>query len=131
MQHHHFPVQVYYEDTDHSGVVYYANYLKYFERAREDLLGTDLLVKLWNEQGIGFAVYSVNVKYADSAEFGDKLDIRTTFKMDSQYRAILTQDVWKINAKKPSVTAVVELICIDKNKRVLAFEDVMKLPVYS
>jgi acyl-CoA thioester hydrolase len=128
MQCHHFPVQVYYEDTDHSGVVYYANYLKYFERAREALLGTDLLVKLWNEQGIGFTVYSVNVKYTDSAEFGDKLDIRTTFKMDSQYRAVLNQDVWKANASKASVTAVVELICIDKNKRVLAFEDVMIIP---
>jgi acyl-CoA thioester hydrolase len=129
MQCHHFPVQVYYEDTDHSGVVYYANYLKYFERAREALLGTDLLVKLWNEKGIGFAVYSVNVKYTDSAEFGDKLDIRTTFKMDSEYRAILHQDVWKTNASKASVTGVVELICIDKNKRLIAFEEVMKLPV--
>jgi len=129
MQCHHFPVQVYYEDTDHSGVVYYANYLKYFERAREALLGTDLLVKLWNEKGIGFAVYSVNVKYTDSAEFGDKLDIRTTFKMDSEYRAILHQDVWKTNASKASVTSVIELICIDKNKRLIAFEEVMKLPV--
>ena len=127
---HHFPVQVYYEDTDHSGVVYYANYLKYFERAREALLGTDLLVRLWNDKGIGFAVYSVNVKYTDSAEFGDKLDIRTTFKMESQYRAVLTQDVWKADAKKASVTAVIELICIDKDKRLLAFEDIMTLPAY-
>ena len=128
MQCHHVPVQVYYEDTDHSGVVYYANYLKYFERAREALLGTDLLVKLWNEKGIGFAVYSVNVKYTDSAVFGDKLDIRTSFKMDSEYRAILHQDVWKENASKASVTGVVELICIDKNKRLIAFGEVMKLP---
>ena len=129
MQCHHFPVQVYYEDTDHSGVVYYANYLKYFERAREALLGTDLLVKLWNEQGIGFAVYSVNVKYTDSAVFGDKLDVRTTFKMDSQFRAILNQDIWKEGATKPSITGIIELICIDKSKRLLAFEDVMNLPV--
>jgi acyl-CoA thioester hydrolase len=130
MKYHHFPVQVYYEDTDHSGVVYYANYLKYFERARESLLGTDLLVKLWEEQQIGFAVYSVNVKYTDSAIFGDKLDIRTTFKMDSPYRAILNQDVWKENATKASIFGVVELICVDKNKRLIAFEDVMTLPSF-
>ena len=47
-------VQIYYEDTDHSGAVYHANYLKYFERAREHLLGTDELVRLWDVDGIGF-----------------------------------------------------------------------------
>ena len=51
-----FEVQVYYEDTDHSGVVYHANYLKYFERAREDMLesqtwwscGTTPKLVLWS-----------------------------------------------------------------------------------
>ena len=50
--------------------------------------------------------------------------------MDSQYRAVLTQDVWKRDAKKASVTALIELICIDKDKRLLAFEDVMTMPAY-
>ncbi|MCK5696530.1 MAG: YbgC/FadM family acyl-CoA thioesterase [Gammaproteobacteria bacterium] len=129
MKQYHFPVQVYYEDTDHSGVVYYANYLKYMERAREEVLGVDLLIKLWEEQQIGFAVYSVNVKYTNSAIFGDRLDVRTTFKMDSPYRAILTQDIWKENATKPAITGIIELICIDKNNRLLAFEEVMAIPV--
>ncbi|NOQ78260.1 MAG: YbgC/FadM family acyl-CoA thioesterase [Gammaproteobacteria bacterium] len=129
MKTHHFPVRVFYEDTDHSGVVYYANYLKFMERAREDVLGIDVLIKLWEEQKIGFAVYSVNVKYTDAAVFGDQLDVRTTFKMESQYRAILNQDIWKKNAKKPSITGVIELICIDKNNRLLAFEDVIQLPL--
>ena len=128
MQYHRFPVQVYYEDTDHSGVVYYANYLKYFERAREELLGTENLKKLWHEQEVGFAVYSVNVKYTDGAEFGDKLEVRTTIKMDSEYRAILNQDIWKENASKPSILGVVELICLDKNKNLVAFKDVIDLP---
>jgi len=129
MKQYHFPVQVYYEDTEHSGVVYYANYLKYMERAREEVLGVDLLIKLWEEQQIGFAVYSVNVKYTNSAIFGDRLDVRTTFKMDSPYRAILNQDIWKENATKAAITGVIELICIDKNNRLLAFEEVMALPV--
>lgn len=128
MKTYHFPVRVFYEDTDHSGVVYYANYLKYMERAREEVLGVNTLIKLWNEHQIGFAVYTVNVKYTDAAVFGDQLDVRTTFKMDSQYRAILTQDIWKKEARKPSVTGVVELICIDKNNKLLAFEDVIQLP---
>ncbi len=129
MMHYKFPVQVYYEDTDHSGVVYYANYLKYMERAREEVLGVELLIKLWEEHKIGFAVYSVNVKYTEAAVFGEKLEVRTTFKMDSPYRAILNQDIWKANASKASVKGIIELICVDKNNRLLAFDEVMKLPV--
>ena len=62
-----FSVRVYYEDTDHSGVVYHANYLKYFERAREHLLGVDELVALWNEQGVGFVVYRADITYKKGA----------------------------------------------------------------
>ena len=69
-----FSVQIYYEDTDHSGVVYHANYLKYFERARENLIGTDALVRLWEEEGIGFSVYKVEMGFFDGATFGDLLD---------------------------------------------------------
>jgi len=127
MKYRHFPVQVYYEDTDHSGAVYYANYLKFMERAREDLLGIEVLIKLWEEQQIGFAVYSVNVKYTDAAKFGDQLEVRSSFKMDSPYRAILNQDIWKKNAAKASIMGVIELICIDKNNKLLAFEDVIDI----
>ena len=128
MKTYHFPVRIFYEDTDHSGAVYYANYLKYMERAREEVLGIDVLINLWKEKQIGFAVYSVNVKYTEAAVFGDQLDVRTTFKMDSPYRAILSQDIWKKNAVKPSITGVIELICIDKDNRLLAFEKVIEIP---
>jgi len=128
MKIHHFPVRVYYEDTDHSGVVYYANYLKFMERAREDLLGLEVLKQLWEEKQIGFAVYTVNVKYTDAAVFGDQLDVRSGFKLDSQYRAIITQDIWKKDASKASVNGTIELICLDKNNKLLAFEDVIQLP---
>ena len=47
----HHQVQIYYEDTDHSGVVYHPNFLKYFERAREHIIGCEFLDKLWKEQG--------------------------------------------------------------------------------
>ncbi|MCJ8271229.1 MAG: thioesterase, partial [Psychrosphaera sp.] len=40
---HHHPVQIYYEDTDHSGVVYHPNFLKYYERAREHVIDSNLL----------------------------------------------------------------------------------------
>ncbi len=60
-QTYHHPVQIYYEDTDHSGVVYHPNFLKYFERAREHVIDSDRLAMLWNEKGLGFAVYKANL----------------------------------------------------------------------
>jgi tol-pal system-associated acyl-CoA thioesterase len=113
----HFSVQVYYEDTDHSGVVYHANYLKYFERAREHIVGTDELVRLWNEAGMGFSVYKVEMGFFDGACFGDRLDIRTTVEKDGDYRVIFSQEAWRPNGKKPAVTAVIEMVCLDKSRR--------------
>ena len=75
---HEHRVQIYYEDTDHSGVVYHANYLKYFERAREHMLGTDELRRLFVEDGIGFAVYKAELTYKEGAVFGDTLVIEST-----------------------------------------------------
>jgi len=111
-----FPVQVYYEDTDHSGVVYHANYLKYFERAREHLVGTDVLAKLWHEQGMGFSVYKVEMGFFDGASFGDQLDIRTTVEKDGDYRLVFHQEAWKPNGKKPAVTAVIQMVCLDRSR---------------
>ena len=71
----HHPVQIYYEDTDHSGVVYHPNFLKYFERAREHIIDSDRLAKLWNEQGIGFAVYKANLTFQDGVEFAEICDV--------------------------------------------------------
>lgn len=116
---HHFKVQVYYEDTDHSGVVYHANYLKYFERAREDVIGIDTLKSLWHDKGIGFAVYKININFRDGAVFGDTLDIRSTFRNESEYRSVWTQEVWKENSSKPAVSAEIEMVCLDKNKKLL------------
>ncbi|MDX9740012.1 MAG: tol-pal system-associated acyl-CoA thioesterase [Gammaproteobacteria bacterium] len=73
----HWPVRVYYEDTDSGGVVYYANYLKFMERARSEWLRSlgfeqDVL----NAQyGIIFAVRSVTVEYLRPARFNDLLSI--------------------------------------------------------
>jgi acyl-CoA thioester hydrolase len=72
-----WPVRVYYEDTDHAGVVYYANYLRYFERAR-----TEWLRALGIEQPdlaardeVIFVVRSIAVEYLQPARFNDVLDI--------------------------------------------------------
>ncbi|MEM9067627.1 MAG: YbgC/FadM family acyl-CoA thioesterase [Myxococcota bacterium] len=108
-----FAVQIYYEDTDHSGLVYHANYLKYFERAREHLLGVNELVRLLEEDGIGFVVYRAELNYKKGAVFGDTLEIRTEVERASDYRLLFQQDVYR--GEELLVQGQVEMVCVDKN----------------
>ena len=120
----HLPVQVYYEDTDHSGVVYHANYLKYFERARDGVIGPASLVALWKDQGLGFAVYKADINFLDGAEFGDTLDIVSTVRKDSDYRLVWQQEAWRPGAAKAAVRAEIHLVCVDREKNLKPIPDV-------
>lgn len=75
-----WPVRVYYEDTDSGGVVYYANYLKFMERARTELLRSAGFEQdqLQQELGIIFAVHSANIQYKKPARFNDELNVVTS-----------------------------------------------------
>ena len=114
---HIYPVSVYYEDTDFSGLVYHANYLKYFERAREHFLGREELVRLWRETGIGLVVYKAEMTFKEGAVFGDELQIRTTVDVQSDYRAVFTQQCWKPDGKTPMVDARIDLVCVDADNK--------------
>lgn len=108
---HRHPVQIYYEDTDHSGLVYHANYLKYFERAREHVLGTAELVRLLNEDGIGFVVYKAALTYKKGAVFGDTIEIRTEVRAESEYRLHFQQNVYR--GEELLIEGQIELVCVD------------------
>lgn len=116
----HFPVQIYYEDTDHSGVVYHANFLKYFERAREHVIGSQVLAELWDEEGLGFAVYKASLTFKEGVEFADICDIQTRFSVDGMYKTLWQQEIWRPNAKRPAVIADIEMVCMDRDKRLRA-----------
>lgn len=75
-----WPVRVYYEDTDSGGVVYYANYLKFMERARTELLRSIGYEQdqLQQELGIIFAVHNANIQYIKPARFNDELKVVTS-----------------------------------------------------
>ncbi|MEJ6077879.1 thioesterase [Vibrio sp. 1-Bac 57] len=113
----HHAVQIYYEDTDHSGVVYHPNFLKYFERAREHVIDSQVLNRLWNEQGIGFAVYKANMIFQDGVEFAEICDIRTHFEIEGKYKTVWRQEVWRPNAIRPAVIGDIEMVCLDKSKQ--------------
>jgi acyl-CoA thioester hydrolase len=91
---HIFTCRVYYEDTDLAGIVYYANYLKFIERARSEwvrTLGLDQVAL--KEQGIVFAVRRVEADYISPAKFDDVLTIETEMVSKTAARLILDQRV--------------------------------------
>jgi acyl-CoA thioester hydrolase len=76
---HYFPLRVYFEDTDVAGIVYYANYLRFMERARSDMLraiGVDQRAALEAGEGV-YAVAEVSIRYRAPARLGDDLLIVT------------------------------------------------------
>ena len=79
---HIFPIRVYYEDTDLAGIVYYANYLKFIERARSEWvrsLGIDQN-QLHEEDDVVFAVRRVEADYLQPAHFDDELTVETSLE---------------------------------------------------
>ena len=92
---HRFSLRVYYEDTDMAGIVYYANYLKFIERARSDWvrgLGIDQQA-LRRDEGHVFAVRRVEADYLGSAHLDDDLDVLTRLDQVTPARLVMHQSV--------------------------------------
>ena len=111
-----YNVKVYYEDTDAGGIVYYANFLKFIERARTEMIYDRL--KLNHKQlkidfNAIFVVRECNVKYHKSANFEDHLDVCTYVSKKTPVRLNLIQEVKR--EKEILVTAEVELAVVDSN----------------
>ena len=116
MADHVYKTKVYYEDTDAGGIVYYARYLHFIERARTEMIYDHL--KLNHKQLRGqfnaiFVVRECNVKYIKSANFEDNLEVKTKIIKKSPVRLNLLQEVSRNN--EILVTAQVELAVIDSN----------------
>lgn len=113
---HKMKVKVYYEDTDAAGVVYYANYLRYFERARTELFaqhGID--VAEYHNMGYFFPIVHVDIHYKRPARLGEILEITTEIKELKKASVTLRQCVFK--GETILVEAFVTVACIDKNSR--------------
>jgi acyl-CoA thioester hydrolase len=109
-----FPVRVYYEDTDAAGVVYYANYLRFMERARTEWLtarGFELAA-VEREHGIAFAVHHADIRYHLPARLGDRLDVSVTITERGRARLVAWQEVRR--GGTALVDARITLACIDR-----------------
>jgi len=92
-----WPVRVYYEDTDHGGVVYYANYLKYMERCRTEMLRAKGLEQdqIINDSDLMFAVKRVEIGYYLPAKFNDQLLITAEVTHASKVQLKFTQSIFR------------------------------------
>ncbi len=110
------PIRVYYEDTDTAGIVYYANYLRFLERGR-----TELLRSLGIEQSalvtrrIAFAVRSVNAEYLKPAKLDDLLVVETQVASVGRAQVMFYQAVKRTDATQETLLleAQVRVACID------------------
>lgn len=120
---HEFSCRVYYEDTDLAGVVYYANYLKFIERARSEWirkLGINQK-KMMVEQKKVFTVRRVEADYQSSAKFDDTLLIKTKIEKLTSARVVLSQDIF---VKGVIIfKAIVTIACVN------LFKGISRIPV--
>jgi len=97
---HEFQVRVYYEDTDFSGLVYHASYLRFMERARTELLRglglsqRDLLAGR-TDRGIFFVVRAMAIDFRQPAHMDDLLDVRTRLRRIGGASLAMTQEIWR------------------------------------
>ena len=94
---HRFDIRVYYEDTDLAGIVYYANYLRFIERARSEMireLGIDQAA-MKRELGLVFAVRRVEAEYLQPARYDDLIQVRTQPIKLTGARLVLDQTIWR------------------------------------
>lgn len=110
-----WPVSVYYEDTDAAGVVYYANYLKFMERARTEWLRHlgHPLAELEGRHGIVFVVSHVDIAFRLPARLGDRLAVDVAILEQGRARMVARQQVLRDGATLAS--ARVTLACVDRH----------------
>lgn len=93
-----WPVTIYYEDTDAGGVVYHANYLKFFERARTELLRSQGIIQnTLLEQEVGFVVRHMDIDYIQGATLDEQLEVLTSI----------------VNLKRASISFCQELVNLE------------------
>ena len=115
---HVLPVRVYYEDTDFTGVVYHANYVRYFERGRSDFLRmagvshTDLLAR---EDPSAFVIVRMAIDFQLPARIDDALHVRTTYDMVKGPRLMISQ--WVVRGPALVAKATVEAACVGLDGR--------------
>ncbi len=121
-----YKIKVFYEDTDAGGVVYYANYLKFFERARTEAI-TEIGLsnrKLLDKFGVLIIVKSCNIDYKKPAKLEDQLEIKSIISSISNSSFKMKQNVFRDDELLTS--SEIHLVVVDKNGKPTRIPDELK-----
>ena len=117
-----WPIRVYWEDTDAGGIVYYANYLRFMERARTEWLRSRGIeqAQLQREQGLVFVVVNAESHFQRPARYGDLLQVTCEIEKWTKVSLMFKQDVMRANDDSHEmellVTGRVRVACVDAAK---------------
>jgi acyl-CoA thioester hydrolase len=117
-----WPIRVYWEDTDAGGIVYYANYLRFMERARTEWLRSRGIeqAQLQREQGLVFVVVNAESHFQRPARYGDLLQVTCEIEKWTKVSLMFKQDVMRANddghEMEMLVTGRVRVACVDAAK---------------
>ncbi|MDD2760242.1 MAG: tol-pal system-associated acyl-CoA thioesterase [Methylomonas sp.] len=108
-----WPVRVYYEDTDAGGVVFYANYLKFFERARTEMLRCSGFEQdsLIAQENVIFVVRSVAVDYLKPARFNEQIDVSAKIIENKKVSLIFEQAITR--EQDTLCKGIIRIVCVD------------------
>lgn len=121
-------LRIYYEDTDCGGVVYYANYLKYCERARTEFLESEgISLKQLVEEGIFFVVAEASLKYHLPGRYGDILAVETVIDRVGPASIVFKHAIRRDLTGELLVDAAVKLGCVNQQMKPLRLrQDIMQ-----
>lgn len=115
---HILPLRIYYEDTDFSGVVYHANYVRYLERGRSEFIrqiGASHTAMLSAEQPVTFMVSRLDLRFVRPARIDDRLDVRTLMEFAKGARVVCRQTIMR--GGELILEALVENVCVSLDGR--------------
>ena len=121
-----YKLKVFYEDTDSGGVVYYANYLKFFERARTEAISEIGLSnkKLLEEYGLFIIVKSCNIKYKKPAKLEDQIEIKSSVTSLSYKSFKMRQKAFR--DQELITDCEIHLVIVDKEGKPAIIPDILK-----
>lgn len=115
----HFPIRVYYENTDAGGVVYHAQYLNFFERARTEYLRTlGFSQQQLLEQNLAFVVKKVEIDYNLPARLDDQLSVETKIVALNKASLVFEQSLWREECRLSQARVLVASVNLLKMKPV-------------
>jgi acyl-CoA thioester hydrolase len=120
---HVLPVRVYYEDTDFSGIVYHANYLRFAERGRSDFLrsaGVNHTELFQGEDPLAFAIHRMEIDFVRPARIDDRLEVHTRYTRAGGARLEARQTIYRLGEagdREELWRALVFAACLDKSGR--------------